>query len=135
MTERSVLTFLSISAASISNCTMTLFSRNFCLSPATRSEKRMPQTITVSARKNAFAPASVPCMPISPSDCPSDAGNAPSPIRVEATGACMRLANCIRFCEAFELIAPPPAMIRGRFASAIARAAARKVSSFTLFGV
>ena len=35
---------------------------------------RMPQAIIVSARRNAFAAASVPCMPIMPKNCLSDAG-------------------------------------------------------------
>ena len=74
MTERSVGTFLSISAVSMSNWMIVLPARNFTRSPATRSEKRMPHAMIVSARRKDFAAASVPCMPTSPKNCSSEAG-------------------------------------------------------------
>ena len=49
-------------------------------------------------------------MPTMPSQAGSEAGNAPSPIRVEVTGAPVRAASSRRARLAFgpELITPPP---------------------------
>ena len=78
--------------------------------PVTRSSKRAPMATMTSQSCMALLASKLPCMPSMPSHFSSEAGKAPSPIRVEVTGAPVRAANSRSSAEALgpALMTPPP---------------------------
>ena len=78
--------------------------------PVMRSSKRAPMQIITSQSCIAQLASQVPCMPSMPSQCGSEAGKAPSPIRVEVIGKPVSLTSSRskRLARGPELMTPPP---------------------------
>ena len=90
-------------------CTIFALGANSSSAPVTRSSKRAPMATIRSASSIAQFATLVPCMPSIPSHWGSEAGNAPSAIRVVVTGAPESWASVRSSVEASALVTPPPA--------------------------
>ena len=110
MMPMSTRTFLLIELASISMWIFLLFGEKASSRPVTRSSKRAPTQIITSQSCMAWLASNVPCMPSMPSQAGSAAGKAPSPMRVEVTGAPVMAAKVRRAALAAgpALMTPPP---------------------------
>ena len=94
--------------------------------PVTRSSKRMPSAISRSACWIAVLTQASPCMPIMPRLSGCDAGNAPMPSSVIATGICAALGERAELAPSrCPRIRPCPARMTGRSAALISASASR----------
>ena len=106
----SAATTLPIERGSMSMWTICAPGQKSASRPVTRSSKRAPTHTTRSAPCIARFASSVPCMPSMPSQRRSEAGKAPSPIRVSVHGASFQRTRRVKAAQASSpaLIKPPP---------------------------
>ena len=123
ITYAASVTFLSISAGSMSNWTILALPTSSPRDPVARSVNLAPMAIMTSALLTASVAKECPCIPVSPRFAGNAVGIAERPIRLHPAGACIFSESRMTSSPAPALTVPPPQYIMGRFADFMSFAA------------